>query len=64
MSNAFETIRIVDGISFRLPEASLSGAEQARVRLSDLAQALGYAELRRYLGRSPETFEPLTAGAQ
>lgn len=44
MSNEFETIRIVDGIPFRLPEASLSGAEQARVRLSDLAHSLGYAD--------------------
>lgn len=44
MNNEPETIRIVDGIAFRLPEASLSGAEQARVRLSDLAHSLGYAD--------------------
>ena len=37
-------VRVVDGIPFTLPTLTAQGAEQARVRLTDLAEALGYKD--------------------
>lgn len=37
-----QIVKVVDGIKFTLTEESAAGAEQARVTLTDLAEALGY----------------------
>lgn len=39
-----QIVKVVDGIKFTLTEESAAGAEQARVTLTDLAEALGYAD--------------------
>ena len=46
-------VRVVDGIPFTLPTLTAQGAEQARVRLTDLAETLGY-ENRQGLDRLAE----------
>lgn len=40
-------VRVVDGIPFTLPALDRSGAEAARVTLTDLAKALGYSDRQR-----------------
>jgi hypothetical protein len=37
-------VRVVDGIPFTLPALTCDGAEQARIRLTDLAQSLEYKD--------------------